>query len=65
MPKADLNNENLEALEKGLPNLLQHVDNVKNVYGLPCVVARGRKGGPVTAIAIVNALLQEDAAQRA
>ena len=39
MPKAELNNENLEALEKGLPNLLQHVDNVKNVYGLPCVVA--------------------------
>ena len=37
--KADLNHENLEALEKGLPNLLQHVDNVKNVYGLPCVVA--------------------------
>ncbi len=39
VPKADLNNENLAALEKGLPNLLQHVDNVKNVYGLPCVVA--------------------------
>ena len=39
VPKADLNNENLEALEKGLPNLLQHVDNVTNVYGLPCVVA--------------------------
>ena len=39
VPKADLNHENLEALEKGLPNLLQHVDNVKNVYGLPCVVA--------------------------
>ena len=37
--KADLNNENLDALEKGLPNLLQHVSNVKNVYGLPCVVA--------------------------
>ncbi|MEM5767633.1 MAG: formate--tetrahydrofolate ligase, partial [Bacillota bacterium] len=37
--KADLNNENLEALEKGLPNLLQHVENVTNVYGLPCVVA--------------------------
>ena len=37
--KAELNNENLEALEKGLPNLLQHVDNVKNIYGLPCVVA--------------------------
>ena len=37
--KADLNNENLEALEKGLPNLLQHVNNIKEVYGLPCVVA--------------------------
>ena len=37
--KADLNNENLEALEAGLPNLLQHVSNVKNVFGLPCVVA--------------------------
>ena len=37
--KADLNQENLEALEKGLPNLLQHVDNIKNVFGLPCVVA--------------------------
>ena len=37
--KADLNEENLEALEKGLPNLLQHVDNIKNVFGLPCVVA--------------------------
>ena len=39
VPKADLNHENLEALEKGLPNLLQHVDNIKNVFGLPCVVA--------------------------
>ena len=39
VPKAELNSENLEALEKGLPNLLQHVYNVKNVYGLPCVVA--------------------------
>ncbi len=37
--KADLNNENLEALEKGMPNLLQHVSNIKDVYGLPCVVA--------------------------
>ena len=40
--KADLNNENLEALEKGLPNLLRHVENVTNVYGLPCVVAINR-----------------------
>jgi formate--tetrahydrofolate ligase len=37
--KADLNNENLEALEKGMPNLLKHVSNIKNVYKLPCVVA--------------------------
>lgn len=37
--KADLNNENLEALEKGLPNLLKHVSNITNVYHLPCVVA--------------------------
>ncbi len=37
--KADLNQENLTALEAGLPNLLQHVDNIINVYKLPCVVA--------------------------
>lgn len=37
--KADLDREDLTALENGLPNLLQHVDNIKNVYGLPCVVA--------------------------
>ncbi len=37
--KADLSNENLSALEKGLPNLLQHVGNITEVYGLPCVVA--------------------------
>jgi Formyltetrahydrofolate synthetase len=37
--REDLNNENLDALERGLPNLLQHVGNIKDVYGLPCVVA--------------------------
>lgn len=37
--KAELNNENLEALEKGLPNLLRHIENMKTVYGLPTVVA--------------------------
>ncbi|WP_102050073.1 formate--tetrahydrofolate ligase [Pygmaiobacter massiliensis] len=37
--KADLGIENLDALEKGLPNLLQHVENVTTVFGLPCVVA--------------------------
>ena len=37
--KEDLNTENLEALKAGLPNLLQHVENIRSVYGLPCVVA--------------------------
>ncbi len=37
--KADLNEENLEALEAGLPNLLQHVENITKVFKLPCVVA--------------------------
>ncbi len=37
--KADLNNENLDALAKGLPNLLRHVENITQVYKLPCVVA--------------------------
>lgn len=37
--KDALGTENLEALEKGLPNLLRHADNIKNVFGLPCVVA--------------------------
>lgn len=40
--KADLNNENLEALKAGLPNLLRHVDNIQSVFGLPCVVAINR-----------------------
>ena len=39
VPKSELNAENLDALEKGLPNLLQHVGNIKDVFGLPCVVA--------------------------
>ena len=42
VPKADLGTENLEALEKGLPNLLKHVSNITNVYKLPCVVAINR-----------------------
>ena len=40
--KADLGKENLDALEKGLPNLLQHVENITKVYGLPAVVAINR-----------------------
>ena len=37
--KTELNNENLEALEKGIPNLLKHLENITEVYKLPCVVA--------------------------
>lgn len=37
--KFDLNIENIDALNAGLPNLLQHVNNIQNVYNLPCVVA--------------------------
>lgn len=40
--KTALGEENLEAMEKGLPNLLRHVSNIKNVYRLPCVVAVNR-----------------------
>ncbi len=42
VPKAETGKENLEALEKGLPNLLQHVENITKVYKLPCVVAINR-----------------------
>lgn len=42
MDKANLNNENLEALENGLPNLLRHISNIKNVYKLPSVVTINR-----------------------
>ncbi len=42
VPKAELNNENLEALEKGLPNLLKHVENITKVFKLPAVVAVNR-----------------------
>ena len=40
--KAELNQEDLAALERGLPNLLRHVENLTQVYGLPCVVAINR-----------------------
>ena len=42
VPKAELGTENLEALEKGIPNLLKHVENITKVYKLPCVVAINR-----------------------
>ena len=42
VPKTELNGENLEALKKGIPNLLRHVSNIKDVYKLPSVVAVNR-----------------------
>lgn len=42
LAKSELAAENLSALEKGIPNLLRHVSNIKDVYGLPCVVAVNR-----------------------
>ena len=42
LAKTELNTEDLTALEKGIPNLLRHVSNIKNVYKLPCVVAVNR-----------------------
>ena len=42
LPKTALGEENIEALENGIPNLLRHVSNIKNVYKLPCVVAVNR-----------------------
>ena len=42
LAKTELANEDLNALEKGIPNLLRHVSNIRNVYGLPCVVAVNR-----------------------
>ena len=42
VPKTELGAENLEALERGLPNLLKHVENITQVFGLPCVVAINR-----------------------
>ena len=42
LPKTELGEEDIVALEKGIPNLLRHVSNIKNVYKLPCVVAVNR-----------------------
>ncbi len=42
LAKTELNTEDLAALERGIPNLLRHVSNIKNVYKLPCVVAVNR-----------------------
>lgn len=42
LDKKELDTEDIDALERGIPNLLRHINNIKNVYGLPCVVAVNR-----------------------
>ena len=60
VPKAELNLENLAALERGLPNLLRHVGNIKNVFGLPCVVAINRFPNDTEAeLALIEAKCRE------
>ncbi len=58
--KADLGAENLEALEKGLPNLLKHIENINNVFGLPVVVAINKFSTDTDAeVALVREKCQE------
>ena len=60
VPKTELNAENLEALERGLPNLLRHVSNIKEVFGLPCVVAINRFPNDTEAeLALIEAKCRE------
>ena len=55
--KTDLGSEDLVALEKGLPNLMRHLDNITNVYRLPCVVAINRF--PTDTDAEINAVIEK------
>ncbi len=55
--KTELGAENLEALEKGIPNLLRHVSNIKNVYKLPSVVAVNRF--PTDTDAEINLIIEK------
>ncbi len=57
LAKTELGTENLAALERGLPNLLRHVSNIKNVYGLPAVVAVNRF--PTDTDAEVDAIIEK------
>ena len=57
VPKTELSVENLDALEKGIPNLLRHVSNIKNVYKLPSVVAVNRF--PTDTDAEVNLIIEK------
>ena len=61
--KKDLNEENLEALKKGMPNLLQHLDNMANVFGIPTVVAINAFPTDTDAeLALVKAMCEEKGA---
>jgi len=55
--KTELNTENLEALEKGIPNLLKHLSNITDVYKLPCVVAVNKF--PTDTDAEVNLIIEK------
>ncbi len=57
LAKTELGKEDLDALKKGLPNLLRHVSNIKNIYGLPSVVAVNRF--PTDTDAEVNLVIEE------
>ena len=57
LAKTELGSENLEALEKGIPNLLRHVSNIKDVYGLPSVVAVNRF--PTDTEAEINLIIEK------
>ena len=57
LDKKSLGEENLEALGKGVPNLLRHVSNIREVYGLPCVVAINRF--PTDTDAEISFIMQE------
>ncbi len=57
LTKDQLGSENIEALEKGIPNLLRHVSNIKNVYKLPCVVAVNRF--PTDTDAEINTVIEK------
>ncbi|MGN0573651.1 MAG: formate--tetrahydrofolate ligase [Acutalibacteraceae bacterium] len=57
VPKTELGSENLEALEKGIPNLLRHVSNIKNIYKLPSIVAVNRF--PTDTDAEVNLIIEK------
>ena len=57
LSKNELSNEDTDALKKGVPNLLRHISNIKNVYGIPCVVAVNRF--PTDTDAEINFIMKE------